>query len=54
VAASMVLFFCGMTFAYFAVFPVVFGFITAAAPQGVAIMTGIDKYLSFVLSMFVG
>jgi sec-independent protein translocase protein TatC len=53
VAASLVLFFCGMAFAYFAVFPMVFGFITAAAPQGVAVMTDIDKYLSFVLSMFV-
>ena len=35
VTASVVLFFCGMAFAYFAVFPAVFGFITAAAPQGV-------------------
>ncbi|OFZ67775.1 MAG: twin arginine-targeting protein translocase TatC [Betaproteobacteria bacterium RBG_16_56_24] len=52
IIASTVLFFCGMAFAYFAVFPVVFGFITAAAPQGVAVMTDIDKYLSFVLSMF--
>lgn len=50
--ASTVLFFCGMAFAYFVVFPVVFGFITAAAPIGVAVMTDIDKYLSFVLSMF--
>ncbi|MBI3901391.1 MAG: twin-arginine translocase subunit TatC [Nitrosomonadales bacterium] len=53
IAASMMLFFCGMAFAYFVVFPVVFGFITASAPQGVAVMTDIDKYLSFVLSMFV-
>jgi len=53
IAASTVLFFCGMAFAYFAVFPVVFGFITASAPIGVAVMTDIDKYLSFVLSMFV-
>lgn len=53
VTASLLLFLCGMAFAYFAVFPVVFGFITAAAPQGVAVMTDIDKYLSFVLSMFV-
>ncbi len=53
VVASTVLFFCGMSFAYFAVFPVVFGFITAAAPSGVAVMTDIDKYLSFVLTMFV-
>ena len=51
--ASTLLFFCGMAFAYFIVFPVVFGFITAAAPIGVAVMTDIDKYLSFVLSMFV-
>jgi sec-independent protein translocase protein TatC len=42
--ASTALFFCGMAFAYFAVFPVVFGFITASAPQGVAVMTDIDKY----------
>ena len=53
IAASTVLFYCGMAFAYFAVFPVVFGFITASAPQGVAVMTDIDKYLSFVLAMFV-
>lgn len=53
ITASMVLFLCGMSFAYFAVFPVVFGFVTAAAPQGVAVMTDIDKYLNFVLSMFV-
>ena len=52
IVASTILFFCGMAFAYFAVFPVVFGFITAAAPQGVAVMTDIDKYLSFVLGMF--
>jgi len=52
IVASTLLFFCGMSFAYFAVFPVVFGFITAAAPDGVAVMTDIDKYFSFVLSMF--
>jgi len=53
IAASTMLFYCGMAFAYFAVFPVVFGFVTASAPQGVAVMTDIDKYLSFVLTMFV-
>jgi len=52
IVASTILFVCGMTFAYFLVFPVVFGFITASAPQGVAVMTDIDKYLSFVLTMF--
>lgn len=52
VIASTLLFYSGMAFAYFVVFPVVFGFITAAAPQGVAVMTDIDKYLSFVIGMF--
>ena len=52
IIARTILFFCGMAFAYFVVFPVVFGFITASAPQGVAVMTDIDKYLSFVLTMF--
>jgi sec-independent protein translocase protein TatC len=52
IIASTMLFFCGMSFAYFVVFPVVFGFITSSAPQGVAVMTDIDKYLSFVLTMF--
>jgi len=53
IVASTMLFFCGMSFAYFIVFPVVFGFITASAPQGVAVMTDIEKYLSFALTMFV-
>src|SRR5512140_693493 len=53
IVASTLLFFCGMAFAYFVVFPVVFGFITASAPQGVAVMTDIDKYLSFALTMFI-
>jgi len=52
VVSSTVLFYTGMAFAYFLVFPVVFGFITAAAPEGVAVMTDIDKYLGFVLTMF--
>lgn len=53
IVASTLLFFCGMSFAYFVVFPVVFGFITSSAPQGVAVMTDIEKYLSFVLTMFI-
>ena len=52
VAASVILFFAGMAFAYFAVFPVVFGFFSGAAPQGVAVMTDIDKYLSFAMTTF--
>ncbi|MEW6313791.1 MAG: twin-arginine translocase subunit TatC [Pseudomonadota bacterium] len=53
IIASTALFLCGMAFAYFVVFPVVFGFMTATAPQGVAVMTDIGKYLDFVLTMFV-
>ena len=53
VVASTFLFLCGMAFAYFLVFPVVFGFITSVAPQGVAVMTDINKYLDFVLTLFV-
>ncbi len=53
VVASFVLFVCGMAFAYFLVFPMVFRFMAAIAPEGVAWMTDIDKYFSFVLSTFV-
>jgi sec-independent protein translocase protein TatC len=52
-AASVVLFFVGMAFAYFLVFPMVFGFMARIAPEGVAWMTDIEKYLSFVMSTFV-
>ncbi len=51
--SSTLLFYCGMLFAYFGVFPFVFGFIANTAPQGVEIMTDIDKYLSFVINMFI-
>ena len=50
--ASTFLFYLGMAFAYFVVFPLVFGFLTAAAPAGVAVMTDITKYLDFVLTLF--
>ncbi|MDD5240446.1 MAG: twin-arginine translocase subunit TatC [Sulfuricella sp.] len=53
VVASTVLFLCGMSFAYFLVFPIVFGFVTSVAPQGVAVMTDINKYLDFVLTLFI-
>lgn len=52
VFASVLLFFVGMSFAYFLVFPTVFKFMASVAPEGVAWMTDIDKYLSFVLSTF--
>lgn len=52
VISSVVLFLLGMAFAYFFVFPVVFGFIVGIAPEGVAVMTDIGKYLDFVLTLF--
>lgn len=53
IVVSTLLFLAGMAFAYFAVFPVLFGFITASAPKGVAVMTDIGNYLDFVTTMFV-
>ncbi len=50
---STLLFIAGMAFAYFLVFPVVFKFMASIAPEGVAWMTDIEKYLSFALTMFV-
>ncbi|MFM9835182.1 MAG: twin-arginine translocase subunit TatC [Methylophilaceae bacterium] len=52
IIASCLLFVTGMSFAYFAVFPVVFGFIVGSAPVGVAVMTDIGQYLDFVITMF--
>lgn len=53
VFASTLLFLCGMAFAYFLVFPVVFGFISHTAPEGVAVMTDIGKYLDFAMTLFI-
>lgn len=49
---SSVLFYIGMAFAYFVVFPLMFAFFQAMAPEGVAIMTDITAYLDFVLKIF--
>jgi len=51
--SSFLFFFVGMAFAYFLVFPIAFGFFAGYAPAGVQMMTDIDKYLSFVLTMFI-
>jgi len=51
--SSVVFFLLGMAFAYFVVFPWVFAFFVSYTPSGVQMMTDIDKYLSFVLWMFV-
>jgi sec-independent protein translocase protein TatC len=52
IATSTLLFIVGMAFAYFVVFPTVFGFITKFSPEGVAVMTDIQKYFDFVLTLF--
>jgi sec-independent protein translocase protein TatC len=51
--SSFLFFLVGMSFAYFFVFPIAFGFFAGYAPAGVQMMTDIDKYLSFVLTMFI-
>ncbi len=52
VVSSVVLFYSGIAFCYFVVFPLVFQFFTNTTPTGVAMMTDIAKYLDFVLGMF--
>ena len=49
---SVILFYVGMAFAYYVVFPLVFGFLVGVAPEGVTVMTDISHYLNFVLKMF--
>ncbi len=49
---STVLFYSGIAFAYFIVFPVVFAFFTSVAPEGVVIATDISSYLDFILKLF--
>jgi len=51
-ASSIVLFYAGIAFAFFVVFPLLFGFFTASAPEGVAVMTDIGQYLDFILKLF--
>lgn len=47
-ASSILLFYAGVAFAYYVVFPLIFGFMTAIAPDGVEVMTDISSYLSFI------
>jgi len=51
ILSSLILFYLGILFTYFLVLPLVFGFFTGAAPQGILIMTDISRYLDFVLSL---
>jgi len=50
--SSTLLFYAGMAFAYFVVFPLIFAFLVNVAPAGVTVMTDISKYLEFVLKLF--
>lgn len=50
--SSVFLFYAGMAFAYYVVFPLVFMFFTSIGPEGIAIMTDIRSYLDFVLKLF--
>ena len=50
--SSIVLFYAGVAFAYFVVFPLMFAFLTTTAPTGVQVMTDIANYLDFVLLLF--
>jgi sec-independent protein translocase protein TatC len=50
--SSTLLFYLGMAFAYYVVFPLAFSFFTSVAPEGVVINTDISSYLNFVLKIF--
>jgi sec-independent protein translocase protein TatC len=50
--SSVLLFYGGIAFAFYVVFPLIFGFFTSAAPDGVTVMTDINRYLDFVLKLF--
>jgi sec-independent protein translocase protein TatC len=50
--SSVSLFYAGMAFAYYIVFPLVFLFFTSIAPEGITVMPDIRSYLDFVLKLF--
>ncbi|KJS08688.1 MAG: twin-arginine protein translocation system subunit TatC [Gammaproteobacteria bacterium BRH_c0] len=50
--SSVFLFYLGISFAYFVVFPLIFGFFTTVGPENVTVMTDISSYLDFVLKLF--
>ena len=52
IASSVVLFYAGILFSFYVVFPLMFAFFTATTPEGVAMMTDISQYLDFILKMF--
>ena len=50
--SSVILFYCGVAFAYFVIFPILFSFFIGIAPEGVAVMTDIGQYLDFIIAIF--
>ncbi|MEE8388179.1 MAG: twin-arginine translocase subunit TatC [Acidiferrobacterales bacterium] len=50
--SSSLLFYTGMAFAYFVVFPLVFGFLSRVTPEGVQFMPDIKAYQDFVFTLF--
>lgn len=52
VVSSILLFYAGVAFAYFVVFPLMFAFLTNAAPLGIQVMTDMSNYLDFVVLLF--
>lgn len=52
IVSSTALFYCGILFAYYVVFPIIFAFFVGMAPEGVAVMTDISAYMSFALKLF--
>ncbi|MXX98911.1 MAG: twin-arginine translocase subunit TatC [Gammaproteobacteria bacterium] len=51
--SSTLLFYVGMVFAYYIVFPLMFGFFSSVAPEGISLMTDINRYLNFVIKIFI-
>jgi len=50
-ASSILLFYLGIAFAYFVVFPLMFGFFTSIAPEGVEVQTDISQFLDFITTI---
>lgn len=49
--SSILLFYAGLAFAYYVVFPLVFGFFTSVGPESITVMTDINRYLDFILKL---
>lgn len=51
-ASSVALFYLGIVFCYFVVFPLIFGFFTSVVPEGISVTPDINSYLNFILKLF--